>query len=147
MWMLSQYVNETLANALNSRMSAADKSSLFAASVGNADARPRKLLRSNAEVVKYLLKKFATHQAIAEFDVAIMLYMQKATMTPQQYTYVSVAKPWKLVDVYDKRTFNNVFSKVPIRQFTIVSDAIGLKTLKKIWQTLRFKWNRCCLFR
>lgn len=57
---LTRYVKETLANALNSRRCAEDRSAPLAASKRNIESRPQKLLRSYSKVVNYLLKKFAT---------------------------------------------------------------------------------------
>lgn len=63
MCILPCYVNEILANALNSRMYATEKSSLIATTAKNVDNQSRKLLRSYPEVVGYLVKKVATDKA------------------------------------------------------------------------------------
>lgn len=101
MWILANYVNKIHTNALKSCKCATDKSSLIATSVRNLDNRYR--FRSYAEVVNYLLKKFATEQAIPEFDAAIIWYMQPADMSSQQYADNLVAKLCEVADVYDER--------------------------------------------
>lgn len=65
MWLLPDYVNETVANELNNLICATDKHSFIAASVRNVDIQSRKLLRSYPIVVSYLLKKLATDRALA----------------------------------------------------------------------------------
>lgn len=85
MLVLPQYVNETIASALDSRMVAKDKFTPITVSVRNYDTRSRKLHCPCPEVANYLLKKFPSDQAIAEADAAIFLYMQPSNTTPQQY--------------------------------------------------------------
>lgn len=82
MWVRPHFVKDTVANALNSRMCAEDRTAPLAATVRNNKIRPRKRLRSYPEVAKYLLKKYATDAAIAEYDATILRYMQPASMTP-----------------------------------------------------------------
>lgn len=94
MWVLSHYLKDTLANALNSRMCAEDRSASLPASERN-EPRSRKLLRSYPEVVNYLFKKISTDQAIAENDAAILRYMQPSGMTQQQYADDLVVKSCK----------------------------------------------------
>lgn len=65
-WVPPHYVNETLTNALNSRMCATEKSSHVATSVCKVKTRSRNLLQLYTEVENFLLKKFATGQAIVE---------------------------------------------------------------------------------
>lgn len=84
MWVLPQYVIETLENALNSDMCSTDISSSVATPVRNAESRYYKRLQSNPEIENYILEKFLTDKAIAEFDAAILQYVQLAKMTPQQ---------------------------------------------------------------
>lgn len=69
---IPRYVNEVFANALNSRVCTSNKSSPIAASVGNLDDRLRQLLRSYPEIVKHMIKHFATDKAIPESDAAIL---------------------------------------------------------------------------
>lgn len=57
-WVLPHFVHENLANVLNSCMCADDKPTPFVALKRSQEPRSRKLLRSSAEVVKDLLKKF-----------------------------------------------------------------------------------------
>lgn len=64
LWGLSHYVNETLANALNSHMYAEEKFTPIVSSVHNNDSRSRKLLRLYSEAGNYFLKKFGKDQAI-----------------------------------------------------------------------------------
>lgn len=65
------YVREILETTLNICMCAEDRSSPFATSVRYDDAGCRKLPRSYAKGVNYLMKKYGTDQAIAENDTAI----------------------------------------------------------------------------
>lgn len=46
--------------------------------------RSRKLLRAYSEVVKYVQKKFATDYAIANYDAAILRFIQQTSVTPQK---------------------------------------------------------------
>lgn len=55
---LQHYVNETLAQALNSRMRDKNNVSSFSSSVRNVDNLFQKLLRSHPEVENYMLKNF-----------------------------------------------------------------------------------------
>lgn len=82
-------------------MCATGKSSPFAASTRNVDNRSRKLLRSYLEVVNYMLKKFATDKAIAEFDAAILRYIQQANMTPEQHANHLVAISGRVAHIRD----------------------------------------------
>lgn len=75
MRLVPHYVNETLANELNSRMCATDKSSPITSSVRNVENWSHNLLGSYSEVVNYLLKRFATDQAIVYLDAAMLQYM------------------------------------------------------------------------
>lgn len=95
MWVLSNYINETLNNALNSRMCAEDWLSPFAAYVRNEDSSPRKMLRSYLEVVTYLLKKYATDQAGEESDAVIWRIVQLQIMALQKYADDLIAKFFK----------------------------------------------------
>lgn len=132
MWALPHYVNETLANSLDSRMCATDKSYPIATSLRNVDNQSHKLLRLYPDVVNYLLKKFATDPAIAGFDAAILLYMQAGNMTPEQYADDVVAKSCKVTDVFDKCTLNDVIIEGVDPSIPTVSDTIELRTLKRI---------------
>lgn len=76
MCVLSDYVKQTLANAMNRRMCAEEHLSPFAAPVHNAKTRSLKLLRSFPEVVNYLLKNYETDQAITKNDAAVLCYMK-----------------------------------------------------------------------
>lgn len=57
----------------------------------------------------YLLKKYATDQAIAEIDAAIQCYVHLSNMTSQQYGYDVIDESFKVADAYDKSTLNDVF--------------------------------------
>lgn len=58
-WVLSDYVNKTLSNALKSRVCAEHKSALITTSLRNNDARSQKLFLSCTQVINYHLKQFA----------------------------------------------------------------------------------------
>lgn len=45
----------------------------------------------------------------AQYDSAILRYMQPEKMTPPQYTNDLIAKSCKVADVFDKKTLKNVF--------------------------------------
>lgn len=60
MWVLPQYLNETLTNVPRSRMCAEDKSAFLSTSMRDDEASTRTLLESYPEVAKKLLKKLAT---------------------------------------------------------------------------------------
>lgn len=62
-------------------MCAEGKSTPVTASVRNNDATSRNRLGSYPEVGNYIHKKFATDKTIAEFEKAILHYMQKSNMT------------------------------------------------------------------
>lgn len=84
-WVLPHYVNKTLANALNNRICAEGRHSLFVASVPNEEARSRKQLRSYTEVVNYLVNKHETDESIAIHDTAILRYIKQSNMNIQKY--------------------------------------------------------------
>lgn len=81
MWVFPHYVRERLGNALNSCMSADEKSVPIIFSGGNKDKRARRRLRPYSEAVNYLLKIYATDYAASEYDAATVLYLQLAHMT------------------------------------------------------------------
>lgn len=90
-------------------MCAEDRTAPIIVSERNIDKRSRKLLRFYPELVNYFLKKYVTDQAIVEYDVAIFRYMQPAHMTLQQYAEDLVAKSYKVADVCDEGTLEDVF--------------------------------------
>lgn len=61
------------------------------------------------EILTFLMKKFATDPAMAEFDTAVLRYMQPANMTTQQYADVQLTNTCKVVDMYDESTLKDVF--------------------------------------
>lgn len=99
MWVLPHFVKETIANALNSRMCAEDRTAPLVATVRHDKIRHQKLLRSYPEVVNYLLKKFATGAEIAEYDATILRYMHPASMTHQQFADDLIAKSCKVANI------------------------------------------------
>lgn len=89
------YVHETLTNALNSRMCAKEESTPIIDSVRNSDTRSLQLLHSYAEVVNYLMNKYAADQAIDEYDAAILRVMHLVIKSLQSYAEDLVAKSCK----------------------------------------------------
>lgn len=84
-------------------MSAATHIAPGVALVNTVDPTTRKkFLRSYPEVVKYLLKKFASDQAIAKMDPTILHYTQVAKMTLIRYTDDLYSMSCKMTDVYDE---------------------------------------------
>lgn len=77
-------------------------------SVRNQKQRSRKLLRSLPEVVNYLLKTFATSQAIAEYGASTLSYMPPSIMIPQQYAENIFPMSCTVADVYDDSKINGV---------------------------------------
>lgn len=71
----------------------------------------RKILRSYPEMISYSLKKYATDQTITKYDAAVLRYIQLAYMTSQQHAHDLVAKSYKVADVHDEETPNEVFIK------------------------------------
>lgn len=59
----------------------------------------------------YLLKKYDTDEAIAEYDAAILWYMQRTNMNPQQYADDLVSKLCKIADVYNEGILNDAVIK------------------------------------
>lgn len=106
---LPLFVHETLADVLNSRMYAEHSFAAFAASVQNQEQRSRKLLVSYRRVVSYLLKTFATDQAVAEFDSLILRYMRPSSIAPRRYADRIMAKMCKAAEVYDKSTLSAIY--------------------------------------
>lgn len=107
----------------------------FTASEHNVENRSRRLLRLYPEVVSYLLKKFATDQAIAEFVVAILRYMQQTTMKLQQYADYLLATSCKVAVKIDEGTLIVIFREDGDPSITeiilIVSEAMaGIHCLK-----------------
>lgn len=76
LWILPHYVQESLTNALHSRMCADNQFESLVASLQNEQNRSCKLRHSHPEVVAYLLKKYATDQAIAECSPIFLWYTQ-----------------------------------------------------------------------
>lgn len=109
MRVIPRYVTITLANALNSRMVATDKSSVIAAAVCDVEYGFRKLSRSYQKVVIYFLKKFATNETTAYFDVAILQYIQSPNMTTWQYADDQFANLLKVSDVHGEITLIDLF--------------------------------------
>lgn len=60
-------------------------------------------------MVNYLIKKDATHDAITEYDIVILRYVQPDNTNSQQYDDDLVAKLCKIADVYDEGILNDVF--------------------------------------
>lgn len=108
---LPHFVNEKLANTLNSRMCTTDKPFPISASVRNLDNSSRKLLRFYPEVVDYLQKSLATDKPIVEFYTAILGNLQPANMTAPQNENVLVVKSCGVADVYIEETLNYIFIK------------------------------------
>lgn len=102
LWLLSHYVNKTLAHVLNSRMCDRNTPTPITASVRNSDATTRALHRSYSEVANCLLNKFARDQKIADIDAAILHYMQLLNPTLQQYTDDMFSSSCKVADFYDQ---------------------------------------------
>lgn len=75
-WILRHCVEKILAIAFNSQLCAGDRLSQFTASVRDECTRSGNISHSYPEVVHNLLKKYVCHQAIAETDTAIQLYVQ-----------------------------------------------------------------------
>lgn len=71
MWTYLRYVNETIANKLNSPICAIIRSSPIASPVHHVDNRSRKLLQSYPKVMKNSLKKCATDQELLKIYAAI----------------------------------------------------------------------------
>lgn len=86
MWALLYFVQQTVSNECNSRMCAEDWTAPPTATVRYSNIRPRKLLCSYLENVRYLLKKYETNAEIAEYDVTILRKLQPASITFQQFT-------------------------------------------------------------
>lgn len=89
-------------------MCAEEEPSPGTGSVRNYDAKSCKRFPSYSEGIGYLFKKIATDQAIIEFDAAILWYMQPLNMTPQQYADGLVAKSFKVANIYDEGSLNDV---------------------------------------
>lgn len=66
MWVLPHCVHELIDNALNSRMWGENSIALFGDLGRNQQQGSQKLSRLYPDIVNYLLKKFATNQAIDE---------------------------------------------------------------------------------
>lgn len=92
-------------------MCAEDRFAPLAALLRNNQHQSRKLLRSYLEAVNYLLRKYASDKANAEFDGAILRYMQTANMTFQQHADNLIAKSRTFADFYDEGAPNDVFIK------------------------------------
>lgn len=112
MWVLPNYVKETLTNALNSPMCTEDRLLPFSAPMRNKEPRSLKLLRSYEEVINYLLRKYEIGKAIAEKNAMILLYVKSHYMTPQQYAEALIGKYLKFADMNDEGNLNDFSSKV-----------------------------------
>lgn len=101
----------TLYNVLNSCMCTEVRTAPIFFLVRNYDSMSRKRLLSSTDVVSYISNKYATNQAIAEYDGKILRNVQPANMTLKQYDDDLVVKAYRVTDVYDKGTLNNVIIK------------------------------------
>lgn len=63
-------------------------------------------------MVKFLLKKYAANQAIAENDAGILSYVQAPNTTAQQNADNLITVLCKVADVYDEDTLNDVSTEV-----------------------------------
>lgn len=84
----------------------------------------KKLLCSYPEVVKYLLKKFPKHQAVAKMYSAIMRCTQPFSMTPMQHPDGLYAKSCEVANVQDESNLNDNFIE-------IIDSSIGYSLNKK----------------
>lgn len=82
MWVLPHYVKDTIANELNSCICAKICPALLAAFARSGQHRSCELLRLYQGVVNNSLKKYATDQAIAKCDAAVLRYLKPANMIP-----------------------------------------------------------------
>lgn len=73
--------------------------------------RSHKQPRSYPEEVNYLLNKFASDQAIAEYVATFLRYVQAAHLTPKQYAKDMIEKSCKAADVCGEDTVNDVSSE------------------------------------
>lgn len=74
------------------------------ASVRNEKHRVRKLLLECSEAISYLLKRYATDQAIAAYDATFLRCMQKFNTTLQQYADGLIETSCRVADVHNKNT-------------------------------------------
>lgn len=109
MWVFRHRAEETLTNALNSRMRVKHRLSPVPASVRNKNTRSCKLLKFYSEVANHLWKKYAFDQAIVETVAATLRYAQPSNMTTQKYTNNLIAKPCRVVDLNNESTPDDVF--------------------------------------
>lgn len=120
---------------LNDRMCAQSWLDLLAASLPNEQPRSRKLWRSYPEVVNHLLQKYATDKAIAEYDAAILRYVQSTNMTTQPYSVYLIAKRARS-STYMKKARSTMFLlKVMTFPSTIDCAFTAQQTLERIKPT------------
>lgn len=109
MWVLPFFTKNAFATTLNRRMYAATHIAPVVASVIIVKRTTQnKLLRFNQEVASYLLKKFASDQAIANINSTIFRYTQLTKMIFMQYSDDLFAKSRKVADVCDESTLNDI---------------------------------------
>lgn len=89
------------------RICATAKASPTAASIRHVDNRTCKRLQSCSKVVDFILRKYPSDRASAEFDAAWLQYKLTAKMTPHQYAESILIKSGKVDNVWDKRTLDN----------------------------------------
>lgn len=82
---------------------------LLAAPARNQQQQACKILRLFPEVVNHFLREHTTDQAIAKYDVSVLRLMQPANIILQKCPYDLTANFYKVVDVYDEGTLNDVF--------------------------------------
>lgn len=92
MSVISHYEMETKANTLNSCMCTQNWIARLATSLRNEQLRSLKFLRSCPEMINYLLQKYATDQALAEYDATILRYVALTNMTTRQFSGDLIAK-------------------------------------------------------
>lgn len=107
-WVSSDLVHNTIANVLYSCMYAQSSFAPSGTSSRNQKQPSQKLLRSYLEAGNYLLKRFATYQTIAEYDVSILRYREPLRVSLEQYGDDTITKSCKTADIYDESKLNNI---------------------------------------
>lgn len=120
-----------LANTLNSRMYSQERVAPTYKSIRREEKRSRKLLRAYSELVRLLLKEYVTDHVLAEYDVAVLYYVQLPNLTLLQFADSLIANSCMITNLYDESTFEMLLLKAMTHFVATDCAATRPQTLKR----------------
>lgn len=131
MWMVSYYMHETIANALDCGMHAKNRPAPIIVLVRNNDSRSRKLLRSYSGAVIYLSRRVLRINS-SQVSRSEALVKPTSCHESQLYVHDLVTESFKFSDVYHEKPWAMSLSKVSTHTCIMASVNIGHKTCNRI---------------